>query len=212
MTPPISTVESNPREKEVSVTLMEELRRQGVFESEEESKTRCVRAVAPHIPRPSPVRRGSSGNEQTLTRAVARREIVLGRMAALVKKFVQRVSLTRGLSEAAAKAAGGKIYTFGSYRLGVHGPGTDIDTLVVVPRHVTREDFHGVLEGMLRETEGVTEVSVRTSHCSWMTGAQPRCRACRRRLSPSSRLKCLVSPSICCLLSSIYLQYRMIST
>ncbi|KAI0353127.1 polymerase [Trametes cingulata] len=105
---------------------MEELRRQGVFESEEESKTR---------------------------------EIVLGRLAALVKKFVRRVSIARGLSETAADAAGGKIYTYGSYRLGVHGSGADIDTLCVVPRHVTREDFFNVLEGMLREMEGVTEVS-----------------------------------------------------
>ena len=86
----------------------------------------------------------------------------MGRLAALVKKFVKRVSLARGLSESAANGAGGKIYTFGSYRLGVHGPGTDIDTLCVVPKHVTREDFFDVLEGMLREMEGVTEVSVRT--------------------------------------------------
>ena len=40
VTPPISTNESNDREKEVTVTLMEELHRQGVFESAEESKTR----------------------------------------------------------------------------------------------------------------------------------------------------------------------------
>ncbi|KAI0638468.1 polymerase [Trametes polyzona] len=126
VTPPISTNESNAREKEVTTTLMEELHRQGIFESEEEAKTR---------------------------------EIVLGRLAALIKKFVRQVSLARGLSEAAANAAGGKIYTFGSYRLGVHGPGTDIDTLCVVPRHVTREDFFTVLEGMLREMEGVTNVS-----------------------------------------------------
>ncbi|KAI0331301.1 polymerase [Cubamyces sp. BRFM 1775] len=126
VTPPISTSESSPREKEVTATLMEELRKQGIFESEEESK---------------------------------RREIVLGRLAALVKKFVRRVSLARGLSESAANAAGGKIYTFGSYRLGVHGPGTDIDTLCVVPRHVTREDFFTVLEEMLREMDGVTVVS-----------------------------------------------------
>ncbi|CDO73813.1 hypothetical protein BN946_scf185015.g142 [Trametes cinnabarina] len=127
VTPPISTNESSAREKEVTVTLMEELHRQGIFESEEEAK---------------------------------RREIVLGRLAALVKKFVRRVSLARGLSEAAANAAGGNIYTFGSYRLGVHGPGTDIDTLVVAPRHVTREDFFTTLEEMLREMEGVTEVSI----------------------------------------------------
>ncbi|KAF4619923.1 hypothetical protein D9613_004921 [Agrocybe pediades] len=126
VTPPISTSESSPREKEVTITLMEELRRQNTFESEEEAKTR---------------------------------EIVLGRVAALVKRFVKKVSMDRGLSEAAATAAGGKIFTFGSYRLGVHGPGTDIDTLCVVPKHVSREDFFDVFEPMLKEMEGVTEVS-----------------------------------------------------
>ncbi|KAF7789337.1 hypothetical protein EIP86_000281 [Pleurotus ostreatoroseus] len=126
VTPPISTAESTDKEKELTVSLMEELRRQGTFESEEESKTR---------------------------------EIVLGRLAALIKKFVTKVSLARGLSEAAANTAGGKIFTFGSYRLGVHGPGSDIDTLCVVPKHISREDFFETLEPMLKETEGVTEVS-----------------------------------------------------
>lgn len=88
---------------------------------------------------------------------------MLGRVAALVKSFVRKVSLMRGLSEAAANAAGGKIFTFGSYRLGVHGPGSDIDTLCVVPKHVVREDFFDIFEQMLRETEGVTECSVRVT-------------------------------------------------
>ncbi|KAI0921175.1 hypothetical protein AcW1_004762 [Taiwanofungus camphoratus] len=88
-----------------------------------------------------------------------RLELVLGRIAALVRKFVHTVSLSCGLSEAAANAAGGKIYTFGSYRLGVHGPGSDIDTLCVVPKHVSREDFFDVFEGMLKDTEGVSEAS-----------------------------------------------------
>ena len=70
------------------------------------------------------------------------------------------MSLARGLSEAAADAAGGRIFTFGSYRLGVHGPGSDIDTLCVVPKHVSRDDFFDVFEPMLREVEGVSEVSV----------------------------------------------------
>ncbi|KAF8180149.1 Poly(A) polymerase central domain-containing protein [Pholiota molesta] len=126
VTPPISTLESSPREKEVTMTLMDELRRQNTFESEEEAKTR---------------------------------EIVLGRVAALVKRFVKRISMERGLSEAAANAAGGKIFTFGSYRLGVHGPGADIDTLCVVPKHVSREDFFETFEPMLKELEGATEVS-----------------------------------------------------
>lgn len=126
VTPPISTSESTEREKEVTVTLMEELRRQNMFESEEESQLR---------------------------------EIVLGRVAEAVKKFVHQVAIQKGLSESAANAAGGKIFTFGSYRLGVHGPGTDIDTVCVVPKHVSREDFFDVFEPMLRDLEGVTEVS-----------------------------------------------------
>jgi len=126
VTPPISTSKSTEREEEVTVTLMQELRRQGTFETEVEAKTR---------------------------------EIVLGRLAALVKKFVRRVGISHGMSEAAATDAGGKIFTFGSYRLGVHGPGSDIDTLCVVPKHVSREEFFEVFEQMLRETEGVTEAS-----------------------------------------------------
>ena len=40
VTPPIATTESNEREKEVTVTLMEELKRQKTVESPEESRTR----------------------------------------------------------------------------------------------------------------------------------------------------------------------------
>ncbi|KAG8897634.1 polynucleotide adenylyltransferase [Tulasnella sp. 403] len=87
------------------------------------------------------------------------REVVLGRIAALVKSFVFKVSKSYGMSDAAAHAAGGKIFTFGSYRLGVHGPGDDIDTLLVVPKHVSREDFFSVFEPMLREMPGVTHVT-----------------------------------------------------
>ena len=38
-------------------------------------------------------------------------------------EFVKVVSRKKGLSAAAVDAAGGKIFTFGSYRLGVYGPG-----------------------------------------------------------------------------------------
>ena len=98
------------------------------------------------------------------------REHVLARITTLVKDFVRKVSLERGLSEAVANVAGGKIFTYGSYRLGVHSPGSDIDTLCVVPKHVNREDFFEIFEPMLRDFEGVTEVSV----CCQVSSAQFR--------------------------------------
>jgi hypothetical protein len=46
VTPPISTSESSEREKELTVTLMEELHLQNTMDGEEESRARCVYLVA----------------------------------------------------------------------------------------------------------------------------------------------------------------------
>lgn len=124
------------------------------------------------------------------------REIVLGRIAAAVKKFVYKVSIARGLSEAAATAAGGKIYTFGSYRLGVHGPGSDIDTLCVVPKHVSREDFFDYFEPMVKDIEGVTEVSVSATGQYYCDFTETLRRVFRKLTSPSLERRYLVSLSI----------------
>lgn len=58
-----------------------------------------------------------------------------------VEEFVRHVGQVKGLAPSVIDNAGGKICTFGSYRLGVYGPGSDIDTLVLAPKHVTRDDF-----------------------------------------------------------------------
>ena len=56
--------------------------------------------------------------------------------------------------------SGGKIFTFGSFRLGVNSPNSDIDLLCVVPRHIKRtEHFFGVLAPMLRENPDVSELA-----------------------------------------------------
>ncbi|OLL26528.1 Poly(A) polymerase [Neolecta irregularis DAH-3] len=66
---------------------------------------------------------------------------------------------SHNLDEHMAKEAGGKIFTYGSYRLGVYGPGSDIDTLVVVPKHISREDFFTTFEPLLRDRPEVTELA-----------------------------------------------------
>ncbi|KAI3657721.1 hypothetical protein MP638_003976 [Amoeboaphelidium occidentale] len=88
-----------------------------------------------------------------------RREIVLARLNTMVKDFVRTVSLARNLPEAVANEAGGKIFTFGSYRLGVHGAGADIDTLCVVPKYVQREDFFSTFHEVLKNTKEITEIT-----------------------------------------------------
>ncbi|EIE77401.1 hypothetical protein RO3G_02105 [Rhizopus delemar RA 99-880] len=77
----------------------------------------------------------------------------------IVKEFVYKVSKLQGLSESVARSAGGKIFTFGSYQLGVHGAGADIDTLCVFPQHVTREHFFSIMFNMLNELPEVTELT-----------------------------------------------------
>ncbi|XP_025919905.1 poly(A) polymerase gamma isoform X4 [Apteryx rowi] len=69
------------------------------------------------------------------------RLIVLGKLNNLVKEWISELGESKNLPPSVVANVGGKIFTFGSYRLGVHTKGADIDALCVAPRHVERSDF-----------------------------------------------------------------------
>jgi poly(A) polymerase len=66
---------------------------------------------------------------------------VLARLNELVKQWIKDLSIEKSMPPNLAETVGGHVYTFGSYRLGVHNKGADIDALCVAPRHVQREDY-----------------------------------------------------------------------
>ncbi|KAF8393456.1 hypothetical protein HHK36_021700 [Tetracentron sinense] len=77
----------------------------------------------------------------------------------VVKNWVKQLTRQRGYTDQMVEDANAVIFTFGSYRLGVHGPGADIDTLCVGPSYVNREeDFFIILHNILAEMEEVTEL------------------------------------------------------
>uniref|UniRef100_A0A6Q2Z9K1 polynucleotide adenylyltransferase n=1 Tax=Esox lucius TaxID=8010 RepID=A0A6Q2Z9K1_ESOLU len=67
-------------------------------------------------------------------------------------------SASQNLPASVIETVGGKIFTFGSYRLGVHTKGADIDALCVAPRHVERTDFFTSFLERLKEQEEVKDL------------------------------------------------------
>lgn len=53
---------------------------------------------------------------------------MLGKLDKMVKEFVYKVSKLKNFPDSLAKEAGGKIFTYGSYRLGVHNAGKIVES------------------------------------------------------------------------------------
>ena len=98
------------------------------------------------------------------------REESLGALNAIIQRWVQHETAASSSSSlpqlddaasdpsSASSSVQAKLYTSGSYRLGVHGPGTDIDTLCVGPKHITRAHFFSGLVELLRRDPRVTQL------------------------------------------------------
>eukprot|EP00814_Leptocylindrus_danicus_P009987 CAMPEP_0116013052 /NCGR_PEP_ID=MMETSP0321-20121206/5495_1 /TAXON_ID=163516 /ORGANISM="Leptocylindrus danicus var. danicus, Strain B650" /LENGTH=722 /DNA_ID=CAMNT_0003482525 /DNA_START=32 /DNA_END=2201 /DNA_ORIENTATION=- len=79
---------------------------------------------------------------------IQRRERVLNSMSQLCREWIEGVCRDQlRMSEELVQAASGNgrnlMFTSGSFRLGVHEPGADIDSICVAPNMITREHFFG---------------------------------------------------------------------
>uniref|UniRef100_A0A8K9X3R7 polynucleotide adenylyltransferase n=1 Tax=Oncorhynchus mykiss TaxID=8022 RepID=A0A8K9X3R7_ONCMY len=83
---------------------------------------------------------------------------VLGKLNTFVKEWIAEISETKNLPPSTITNVGGKIFTFGSYRLGVHTKGADIDALCVSPRHVERTDFFDSFFAKLKLHEEIKDL------------------------------------------------------
>ncbi|XP_023411710.1 LOW QUALITY PROTEIN: poly(A) polymerase beta [Loxodonta africana] len=87
-----------------------------------------------------------------------RRILILEKLNNLVKEWIREISESKNLPQPVIESVGGKIFTFGSYRLGVHTKGADIDALCVAPRHVDRSDFFTSFYDKLKLHEEVKDL------------------------------------------------------
>ena len=104
-----------------------------------------IKALEPH---------GCFESENELTH----RWEVLAKLNTLVKNWIKDLSIEKNMPVEVAETVGGHVYTFGSYRLGVHNKGADIDALCVAPRHVHRQDYFSSFVEVLKKQSEVTDL------------------------------------------------------
>jgi poly(A) polymerase Pap1 len=73
--------------------------------------------------------------------AMLHREQVLATLNQMAQDWVYEESIAAGWDETRASECRAMLRTFGSFRLGVHNRGADIDTLLIAPGHTSKETF-----------------------------------------------------------------------
>lgn len=69
-----------------------------------------------------------------------KREEVLLYLKNCLKESIKTIYKKNGKTESEAEDAGGAVFSFGSYRLGIVGPGDDIDVLCIAPSPDTKDN------------------------------------------------------------------------
>ena len=106
------------------------------------------------------------------------RHVAVAALIELVQTWMREEGIALGVLDPSSSASDaswaqnpGMVCMFGSFRLGVHAPGADMDTLVVGPHYITRQAFFEKFTKRLEErTDIVSELSV--SHADEGTEAQ----------------------------------------
>ena len=68
--------------------------------------------------------------------------------------------LSQNIRKEHIEKVGGKLLTFGSFRMGVSGKNSDVDAILVAPRHVYRKDFNYTFLKMLKDRPETSSVNV----------------------------------------------------
>lgn len=85
---------------------------------------------------------------------------ILLKLEQIIKEWIRDCGALENKDQDTINNSGGKIFPTGSYRLDVYGPNSDIDALVVAPRHIKRQDhFFDVLAPRLRQNPDVSEMN-----------------------------------------------------
>ncbi|KAL2145099.1 hypothetical protein VTI28DRAFT_7978 [Corynascus sepedonium] len=81
-----------------------------------------------------------------------KRKEVLRQLEKITNVFVQRAAAEKEPKNTILiRDAVGRVFTYGSYRLGVYGPGSDMDTLVVAPKYVSVDQYFRIFPQVLVE-------------------------------------------------------------
>merc|ERR1719231_1020324 len=86
---------------------------------------------------------------------------VLSHLSRLFKNWVRQVTARqKNFPDSYVDKVEGKLYTFGSYRLGVNAQGADIDSLAVAPKHIERSEFFTSFVEVLSKCDRISEIVV----------------------------------------------------